>query len=55
MVETLREQGAKPHKEWTLLAQSLGTFYSHLDKHLSDVESMNKGEKIGQIIFRGFS
>ena len=55
MVETLREQGAKPHKEWTLLAQSLGTLYSHLDKHLSDVESMNKGEKIGRIIFRSYS
>ena len=55
MVETLRDQGAKPRQEWDYLAQSLGTLYSHLDKHLSDVESMNKGEKIGRIIFRSYS
>lgn len=55
MVETLREQGAKPKQKWDYLAQSLGTLYSHLDKFLSDQEAMNKGEKIGQAIFRSYS
>ena len=54
MVETLREQGAKPRQEWDYLAQSLGTLYSHLDKFLSDQEAMDKGELVATTIFKEF-
>ena len=54
MVETLREQGAKPKQEWDYLAQSLGTLYSHLDKFLSDQEAMDKGELVATTIFKEF-
>jgi len=54
MVETLRDQGAKPRQEWDYLAQSLGTLYSHLDKFLSDQEAMDKGELVATTIFKEF-
>ncbi len=55
MVETLREQGAKPIMEWDYLAQSLGTLYSHLDKELSDQAAMDQGEQVGKAIFGEFN
>ncbi len=54
MIETLRDQQAKPRKEWALLAGSLSTLYAHLDADLSNQQSMDQGELLGRAIFKEF-